>query len=65
MKGNKGGCVSTSVRKELEEYVVIAREGKEEDEYLVTRLHCYNLPLTEVNSYSEQEKVGKEEQEAR
>ena len=61
----KVGVVSTSVRKELEEYVVLAGEGKEEDEYLVTRLDSYNPPLTVVNNYGEQEKVGKEEQEAR
>ena len=48
-----------------EQYVVMAGEGKEEDEYLVTRLDCYNPPLTVVNNYGEQEKVGKEEQEAR
>ena len=43
----------------------MAGEGKEEDEYMVTRLDCYNPPLTIVNNYGEQEKVGKEEQEAR
>ena len=31
----------------------------------MTRLDCYNPPLTIVNSYGEQDKVGKEEQEAR
>ena len=57
--------VSTSVRKELEEYVMMAGEGKEEDEYQVTRLDCYNPPLTIMNNYGEQEKVGRKEQEPR
>ena len=57
--------MSTSVRQELRDYTVLAGEGKGEEEYLITRLECYSPPLTIVNSYGEQEKVGKEEQEER
>ena len=64
-KDRKGGGISTSVRQKLKEFVVIAGEGQGEDKYQVTRLECYSPPLTIVNSYGEQEKVGKEEQEAR
>ena len=57
--------MSTSVRQELRDYTVLAGEGKGEEEYLITRLERYSPPLTIVNSYGEQEKVGKEEQEER
>ena len=43
----------------------MAGEGQGEDEYQVVRLDCYNPPLNIINSYGEQEKVGKEEQEER
>ena len=37
-----------------------AGEGQGEDEYLVTRLESYSPPLTIINCYGEQRKVGKE-----
>ena len=54
-----------SVRQELKEHVVLAGEGQGDKEYQEVRLDCYSPPLNIVNSYGEQEKVGKEEQEAR
>ena len=65
IKDKKGGGVSVSVRQELKEHVVLAGEGQGDKEYQVVRLDCYSPPLNIVNSYGEQEKVGKEEQEAR
>ena len=61
----KGGGVSTSIREELRDSVVGAGESQGEDEYLITRLECYSPPLTIINCYREQEKVGEVEQEAR
>ena len=64
-KVGTGGGISTLVREEIKDYVVGAGEGQGEDEYLVTRLECYSPPLSVVNCYGEQDKVGPEEQLAR
>ena len=49
----------------MKEHLVCTAEGKGVDEYLVTRLECFQPALTMINCYSEQENVGQEEQEAR
>jgi hypothetical protein len=53
------------VEEGLKEHLVCTAEGTGVDEYLVTRLECFQLVLSMVNSYSEQESVGPGEQEAR
>ena len=65
MKDGKGGGISTSVRQELKEQLILAGEVQGDDEYQVVRLDCYNPPLNIINSYGEQKMVGKEEQEER
>ena len=65
MKDGKGGGISTSVRQELKEQLILAGEGQGDDEYQVVRLDCYNPTLNIINSYGEQKMVGKEEQEER
>ena len=55
-----GGGISTAVAPHLAHSAVGAGEGQGEDEYLVTRLEAYSPPLTIINCYGEQRKVGKE-----
>ena len=55
----KGGGISISVRQELKEHLVLAGEGQRDEEYQIVKLDCYSPPLNIVNSYGEQEKVGK------
>ena len=59
-KEKGGGGVSTAVSSEYSNYTVGAGEGREDDEYLITRVEGFKPALTVINCYGEQRKTGKE-----
>ena len=58
-----GGGVSTSVGEKFKDSAIGAGEGKGDDEYLITRLDCFNPALNIINCYGEQRKTRKEDVE--
>ena len=58
-----GGGIATAVSERYKDCSVLAGEGEGEDEFLVTRLECFQPALCVVNCYGEQRKTSKEEVE--
>ena len=60
-----GGGIATAVRDQFRDSAVGVGEGKEKDEYLVTRIECFSPALSIVNCYGEQRRLVKEEVDSR
>ena len=58
-----GGGVATAVSQQFSKSAVGAGEGENNNEYIVTRLEAFKPALNVVNSYGEQRKSRKEEDE--
>ena len=58
-----GGGISTSVSLLYSDSSVGVGEGRGEDEYLVTRIECFQPALNLINCYGEQRKSSKQEVE--
>ena len=58
-----GGGISTSVSQQYKDCSVSAGEGEGDDEFLVTRVECFQPALCVINCYGEQRKTNKVEVE--
>ena len=58
-----GGGIATAVSSQYKDSAVGAGEGKNGDEYLITRLEGFSPALNIINCYGEQRKTPKEEVE--
>ena len=56
MKG--GGGIATAVARQYKDLSVGAGEGKEDDEYLITRIDSFSPALNIINCYGEQRKTS-------
>ena len=59
----KGGGIATAVSRQYSNMTVAAGEGREGDEYMITRLESFTPALNVINCYGEQRKCKKEEVE--
>ena len=52
-----GGGVATGIAQQYKDLAMGAREGKEEDQYLITRVESFSPALNVINCYGEQRKI--------
>jgi hypothetical protein len=58
-----GGGIASGVRQEYKDCSVQAGEGQEDDEYIITRVECFQPALNVINCYGEQRSTKKEDVE--
>ena len=57
------GGISTSIKNNMGNQAINVGQGEGDDEYLITRLDCFNPALNIINCYGEQRKTRKEDVE--
>ena len=58
-----GGGIATAVRQSYQDSAVGVCKGKDDDEFLITRIDAFSPALCLINSYGEQRRTRKEEVE--